>query len=399
MAAANSAILRARTWLFWAHLAAGVVTGGAIFTMSVTGALLALQPQILEWLERDQRVVAIAAQTERLAPSTLLESALRGRSLPSDTTTLTLTNDGAKAVLVSLGRDDIRYLDPYTAAVLGKGAAGVRRTFRFLTEFHRWFAASMGWRPTARAVTGWSTLAFVVLAASGVVLWIPRRFTRAIVRRSLTPAWPTSPQARDFSWHTVFGLWFSPVLMVLALSGVVLAFPWANRAMYQLAGSPLPQPAARPDPPSGGRGFEASTPGQSPTPDYRRVDAAVHAAAERMPTWSTMAVRVQARGNGPLSITITDAAHWNRFARSQLTVSGSTGAVLRWEPYGESSRGQRWRGWARFAHTGELGGLGGQLVAGAASVAVALLVWTGQSLALRRLSRARDARVDTTRAA
>jgi uncharacterized iron-regulated membrane protein len=39
----------------------------------------------------------------------------------------------------------------------------------------------------------------------------------------------------------------------------------------------------------------------------------------------------------------------------------------------------------RFGHTGELGGLPGQLAAGLACVGGAVLVWTGLALAFRRL--------------
>jgi uncharacterized iron-regulated membrane protein len=83
---------------------------------------------------------------------------------------------------------------------------------------------------------------------------------------------------------------------------------------------------------------------------------------------------------------MSDAAHWNRFARSQLTLNGATADMVRWEPYAGSSMGQRVRGWMRFAHTGELGGLPGQLVAGAACLGGAFLVWTGIALALRRFA-------------
>ena len=109
-----------------------------------------------------------------------------------------------------------------------------------------------------------------------------------------------------------------------------------------------------------------------------------------MPTWQTIAVRIPSGAEGPVSFTITDAAHWNRFARSQLVVSGARGTIVRWEPYSDITRGQRWRGWARFAHTGELGGLAGQMLAGLASAGAALLVWTGVSLAFRRLVRVRS---------
>jgi len=83
---------------------------------------------------------------------------------------------------------------------------------------------------------------------------------------------------------------------------------------------------------------------------------------------------------------MSDRQHWNSHARSTLTLDGRTGDEIRWEPYAATSRGQKLRGWMRFAHTGELGGLAGEAVAGLASAGGAFLVWTGVSLALRRLS-------------
>ena len=42
--------------------------------------------------------------------------------------------------------------------------------------------------------------------------------------------------------------------------------------------------------------------------------------------------------------------------------------------------------WSRFVHTGEYYGIVGQTVAGVASAAGVMLVWTGVSLALRRFA-------------
>jgi uncharacterized iron-regulated membrane protein len=377
--------------LFWIHLALGLTAGTATFTMSVTGALLALQPQMLQWLERDQRLV-VSGGREPLPPSALIGAALPAADGRADPVSLTVSADPAEAVLVSLGRDRIRYVDPYTGSVTGEGARGARRFFRVLTEFHRWLAAPAEWRLTARFVTGWSTLAFVALVVSGFVLWIPRRLNRASLARSVRPGWAPTPKARHFNWHTVVGFWCAPVLLILACTGVVLAFPWANRLLYVAAGTPQSPPLARPAGAtaerSDGSGVRAES---AAAPDYRTVDAAWSVATARLPTWQTIAIRIPASADGPVSFTITDATHWNRFARSQLVVSGSSGAVLRWEPYSDITRGQRWRGWARFAHTGELFGLAGQLLAGLASAGAALLVWTGMSLAFRRLVRASSA--------
>lgn len=111
------------------------------------------------------------------------------------------------------------------------------------------------------------------------------------------------------------------------------------------------------------------------------------ARAERqVPTWRTMIVRFPGRAGGPIAFSISDRNHWNSFARSILTLDGTTGADVRWEPYAGTSLGQKVRGWMRFAHTGELGGLAGEAVAGLASAGAAFLVWTGISLGLRRFA-------------
>jgi uncharacterized iron-regulated membrane protein len=388
-------LARVRDVLFWVHLAAGVGAGLAIFTMSATGALIALQPQILEMLERRQRMVSVPPGAEQLTPAALLEAATSDVAATADSLTITMSSDPTDAAVVSLGRGSIRYVDPYKGTILGEGARGARAVFQWVTEFHRWFAAAASWRPVARGVTGWSTVAFVALIATGAVLWIPRSRNGSVWLRSLTPSWPASPRARDFNWHTVVGFWCAPVLLVLAVSGVVLAFPWANRMLYAVAGTPPPASPRRADAPAGGAQPRAA--GKTAAPDFRRIDAAWGDARARIPSWATIAIRIQPRAAGPVSFTITDAAHSNRFARSQLTVS-PTGDVLRWEPYTEQPRGQRWRLWARFAHTGELGGLAGQIIAGVASAGAALLAWTGMSLALRRISRTLTRR-DAARAA
>ena len=72
-------------------------------------------------------------------------------------------------------------------------------------------------------------------------------------------------------------------------------------------------------------------------------------------------MRLPAREGAPVTFTITDGANWNPFARSNLTVNSASGDVVQWQPYNGNSRGQKVRGWLRFAHTGELGGLPGQL--------------------------------------
>jgi len=164
---------------------------------------------------------------------------------------------------------------------------------------------------------------------------------------------------------------------------VVMSYPWASAMLYRLAGSvPPPQTG-----PGGGARSAGAAVNRIAATGAVNLDEAWALAEGRMPTWRSMTLRLPARPGAPAVLSIVDARSWNQFARSQLTVypSGDARRAAKWEPYDDSSRGQKLRGWFRFAHTGELAGVPGQVIAGAASAGGALLVWTGLSLAIRRL--------------
>ena len=59
---------------------------------------------------------------------------------------------------------------------------------------------------------------------------------------------------------------------------------------------------------------------------------------------------------------------------------------MRTEGFATYNTGKKLRTIARFLHTGEVLGLTGQAVAGLASLGGAILVWTGGSLAIRRMA-------------
>ena len=162
--------MKLRTLLFWSHLVAGVVAGTVILIMSVTGTLLTFQQSVLRFIERSDRVVALAAQgTPRLEVETLLERVKRA-SPGVQPTTVTIESDPSAAVMIAVGAQGNLFVNPYTGEVLGNGSPRARAFYRSVTNWHRWLAAEGETRATARAVTGACNAAFLVLAVSGLFL-------------------------------------------------------------------------------------------------------------------------------------------------------------------------------------------------------------------------------------
>ena len=121
---------------------------------------------------------------------------------------------------------------------------------------------------------------------------------------------------------------------------------------------------------------------------YQRdgVDAAWASAQSRVPEWRTMTTRLAASAKAPVVVSVDEGYGGQPQMRTTLTIDRASGEVVKAEDFASLSAGRRARSWLRFAHTGEIYGLAGQTVAGLATAGGAVLVYTGISLALRRLA-------------
>jgi uncharacterized iron-regulated membrane protein len=375
--------------LFWLHLAAGVIAGTVIFFLAVTGSCLAYQRQTIAWADRSQHVVANGRQRQSL--SALLESAQKYAHAPA--TAIALHSDPTAPVEVTFGREPARVLllDPYTAAVLGESAPRTRSFFAKVTALHRWFGMQGANRTTARTIKGAFTLAMLFLVCSGVILWIPRKWTRQHVSKSLFFRNNLRGRARDWNWHNVIGIWLAVPLLIISLTGVIMAYPWANDLIYRLTGSPIPPRQSE------NVGRETRTESAPHRGHHNNVTATVQdignvleVANQQVPGWQTITLRFTT--DAKVTVLQVDRGDGGRpDLRTQITLDGSSPHI---ESFFSYSSGRRLRMWARFTHTGEAGGIAGETIALIASLGAATLMITGISLSLRRL-RARMNRKST----
>lgn len=377
-----------RKILFWSHLVAGASAGIFIFIMCVTGALLSFEHNILDFAEREQRVVEIPAENaKRLSINEIVGKVIEAKpnAKPSN---ITLRNEKDAAATVALGREGQVFVNPYTGAITGEGAKGFRGFFRVVEDGHRWLALSGGGRSVGKSLNGAANLLFLFLAISGVYIWFPRRWSVKHFKAALTPRWKVKGKARDFNWHTTLGFWSSLVLIVLTVTGVVISYQWAGNLVYTLTGNEVPP--QQQGPPGGGGAPNQQN--EQPFVLPENLDEIWTKAETHTPS-EAVSLRLPIAKDSAI-FSIEEGIYWNAYARSTLTVDAKTGAVAKWEPYGEQNSGRQLRSWMRFTHTGESFGFIGQLIGFLACVGGAVLVWTGITLSLRRFGnwRARSKR-------
>ncbi len=369
-----------RKILFWLHLAAGALAGLIIFIMSVTGVLLMYEKQMIAWF--DVRNLPAIQGARRLPIESLLEQATAQKGkVPAS---IVIAADPGIPAQLSVGRD-IFYQDPSNGKIIGAANLQVRAFFRTVTDWHRWLAITGPQRPTARAITGYANLAFLFIVLSGIYLWLPRVWTKANFRAIALFKSGLSGKARDFNWHNVLGIWSAIPLVFVVASATVISFPWATNLVYTLTGTQAPPPASQPAPAA--KGSEPSIAG---------LNAAYEKAAATSSNWRTLTLRVPATGEAPVSFVIDHGYAGQPQKRVTLNVDRQSAQILTRESFDDFNAGRQTRTWMRFVHTGEYYGLPGQTIAGIASAAAAVLVFTGIALSLRRFSawRARRARVE-----
>ena len=336
-----------RRFLFWPHLVAGVLAGSVILLMCVTGVLLTYEKQLLAWADRAVNTVPVPAGATRLPIDELLAAHPRAAAL-------TLANRPAAAVQLSLPGNQLLYVDPYTGRPTGEASAGARAFFRQVLLWHRWLGENT---PTTKAITGAANLAFLFLLLTGVPMWIQRPIVW--FRRGL------SPKARDYNGHHVLGIWSAVPLLLIVVSAVFFSYSWATPLLFTVTGEKVP-PEAKP-----------ALAGPGPyEPLLRQIDA---------PQWQTITWRPAA---GTFGVVV---GGWGRVdLRSTWTIQNQS--VVRSARFETLPLARRLRLWVRTVHTGEAAGLPGQTIAGLASAAGAVLVYTGLALTWRRLRAARTAR-------
>lgn len=163
-------------------------------------------------------------------------------------TGISISSDAERACRVSLSkpRRASVYVDQYTGEVKGR----YERAPFFLTMFrlHRWLLDSMkpdGGIFWGKMVVGVSTLMFVFVLVSGIVIWWPR--TKKALKNSLKIV---ADKGRLRFWHDLHvagGMYVLILLLAMALTGLTWSFPWYRAGFYKVFGVEAKQGAGHHD--------------------------------------------------------------------------------------------------------------------------------------------------------
>ncbi len=365
-----------RKLIFWLHLTCGVAGGLVIFIMSITGAALTYEKQMLRWAD-GFHIDPPAGQARRLGTEELFAQA---RVETGKTPTAALFRaDPSEPARLYFGRESFA-VDPYTGERLSEGAVGLRRFFQTMIVWHRWLGQEGEGRAVGKAVTGACNLAFLFIVVSGCYLWWPKQWTWKQLRPIVLFRGGLQGKSRDFNWHNVFGLWCATPLFLVVGTAVFFSYSWAGDILYALTGEERQQQTGR------GRGERAGARERpaAVAASFEGLNGLWEKAAASAPGWKSITLRLAERPRAPVTFLLDRGNGARPDLRSTLTLDRKSGDIVRLETPADIGVARNARSWIRWLHTGEAGGFAGQTLAGIASLAACMLVYTGWMLSWRR---------------
>lgn len=124
------------------------------------------------------------------------------------------------------------FINPYTAEILE--LYNYRETFFYsMFSLHRWLLGSDS--SIGKTITGISTLIFLFILITGIILWWPRN--KAILIRRLKIKGNASLKRLNHDLHIVLGFYSAIFLFIFAFTALAWSFKWFNDGIYKVTGS------------------------------------------------------------------------------------------------------------------------------------------------------------------
>lgn len=400
------------------HLWLSVPFGILITLICFSGAALVFEKEVMELCHRElyfvKKVEAAPLPMEQLmtkVAATLPDSvSVTGVNISSD-------SERAYQVTLSKPRRASMYVDQYTGEIMGKYERAP--FFNFMFRMHRWLLDSMkqdGGIFWGKMIVGTSTLMFVFVLISGVVVWWPR--TRKALKNSLKIVANKGWRRFWYDLHVAGGMYALVFLLAMALTGLTWSFQWYRTGFYKTFGVEV-QPSMghgnaaanatakggkREGSPEGGK-REGSPEGRSGSPEGRsgslegrngrpegrsgRPEGRKHSPytnwqqvyeqlAEANPDYKLISV-----SDGSASVALPRFG--NQRETDRYKFNPRNGEITETTLYKDLDNSGKIRGWIYSVHVGSWGGMLTRILTFIAALLGASLPLTGYYLWIRRL--------------
>jgi uncharacterized iron-regulated membrane protein len=361
------------------HLWLGLTSGLVIFIIALTGALWTFETEIQDALYSYRKVkqenipYITPSQLKAIAAKVFDDKPVHSISYPA--------KDKAATVKSWSNEKEnqyhfIAYINPYTGKLLH-----VKKNHNFfdvVIELH----TNLLLGDAGRKIIDYSTLIFLLMIISGIVLWWPR--SKARRKSSFSIKRNTSFKRKNYDLHNVLGFYACWVLIFIVLTGLAWGFEWMNKSLYAAA--------------SGGAVYKDWPAPKSDTINATNEITAIDdkvfttAATAYNKPYESIEMYYPAVKDETYSVYINPSSK-TYYKSSDYYFDAYTGSLLTEEHFAQKNGGEKIRSMYYDIHVGKILGFPGQLLVFFASLIAAslpvtgFLIWYGKRKKARKMKR------------
>jgi len=364
------------------HLWLGLATGLIVLIVSITGCLFVFQKEISDVIHRKTFFVKPPSSAVTLPYSTLLKNAEQALGKdhlinfstsykdPEHAWEFATYKEGDPKALTYFGTIDYYesvFINPYTGAVTGK--YDYKYDFFNVVKFIHW---SLLLNDTyGQPIVGYSTLIFVLMLITGMVMWWPKKWSKTNINKSFKVKWKAGFKRVVYDLHNVSGFYVMLITLVLALTGMVFALKWFQTTVYVVASRSTTPPEIKQ-----GKSNPAN-------PVLNPLDKAFNTAQSLLITSDRINLSPASGPEGVIYVygIIGKETYYHADA---LQFDQYSGKLLNRKNYDDQNAGEKLIGMNYDIHVGAILGLPGKIIAFIASLVAASLPVTGFMIWLNR---------------
>ena len=349
-----------RKLLFNIHLYLAFIAGAFIIVFGITGSIMAFEPELDHLFHH--KLYYVKPGSEKLSLQQI--GKIVNNAFPRDTIlgyALSSSHDLSYGIYL---QDKVVFVDEYSGRILGKSTGDDWLT-RFLNKVHQLHIRLIyrDKNDSGKIIMSWAGVALLIILPTGLFLWWKQK--RISFRKNV------SSRIRWFDIHSVVGIFSFFFMIILAFTGVMIAFENKTVPMfYKLTNSkPIPRPNIT----------------ITPRNDIQPIspDSAKQIAEKTLPGANVFAVNVPGPGEYYM-INSRYPEDRTPGGRSKVFIDPYTGKVL----YSISSRngpaGYRIQVINRAIHTGDIFGIPSKIIMALTSLLVVVQFISGFMLWWKR---------------
>lgn len=235
------------------HLWLGLASGLIVILLGITGCILAFEYEIRDVVYKDRYFVEPQPAARRSIKELLpIAQQYLGKDYPISS--INAYDDKDRAFSFSTYKINSKgwnyfdavtygytvYLNPYTGKLL-KIEDSKMEFFRVVLMLHY----NLWMENIGKQVIGWSTVIFIALLLSGLVLWWPKNKAAAKQRFSFRWKDTTKWKRKNYDLHNILGFYAMILALIIALTGLVWAFEWFDNGVQWLANGGMATPVEK----------------------------------------------------------------------------------------------------------------------------------------------------------